>query len=577
MAVAAGREPADLVFRGARLLDVFTATFMESRDVAVADGKIASVLPEAGPAVGPRTRVVDCAGMTLLPGLVEGHTHLFGARYSVEEFLRFAVPRGLTTVVTEITELGSLFGYAGIVGALEVMTGQPIKMFATVPPLVALLPHMESIAPTLEQYRELLARPDVVGLGELYWGPLVRGDERLLNLIETTLEAGKVAEGHAAGCRGARLQAYAAAGISSDHEPITPEEARERLALGQWHLARHGEIRQDLEAFAPLWRDAALDLRRMALATDSVGAEWLFERGTVDHNAREATRLGLEPARAIQMVTLNVAEHFKLDHRLGAIAPGRDADLLVVEDERELRPKQVYSAGQLVAEAGRLVVEPRPASWPRAFFSSVRRRRLPRPDDLRVSAEGATIRRVRAIDCVSGLVTQEAEVELSAVDGQLLADPDGGLLKVAAFDRLLRTEARFVGFLRGYGLRRGAIATSMTWDAQCLVAIGANDRDMALAIDRLIDTQGGASVFVEGALVAEVIAPLGGMTSLDPLPALVERLTHLRQTLQDLGSPWPNPLLTADVLTTASIPFFRITDRGYVRLRTGEQAGLFAG
>jgi adenine deaminase len=482
----------------------------------------------------------------------------------------------LTTVVTEITELGSIFGYAGIVAALEALRDQPIKLFATVPPLVALLPHMEAIAPSLEEYRELLGRPEVVGLGELYWGPLIRGDERLLELVEATLEAGKVAEGHAAGCRGARFQAYAAAGISSDHEPITAEEGRERLELGQWFLSRNGEIRQDLPAYAPLWRDARLDLRRMALATDSVGAEWLLEKGSVDHNAREAIGLGLEPARAIQMVTLNVAEHFRLDHRLGAIAPGRDADLLLVEDERELRPLRVYSGGRLVAERGRLLVEPRPVTWPRGFAGSVRRRRLPRPDDLRVSADGAASRRVRLIECVSGLVTQEAEAELGPVDSELVADPAAGILKVAAFDRLLRTEARFVGFIRGYGLQRGAIATSMTWDAQCLVAIGATDRDMALAIDRLIDTQGGASVFVDGDLVAELIAPLWGTASRAPLPEIAETLAHLRRTLQQLGSPWSNPLLTADVLTTASIPFFRITDRGYVRLRTGEQVGLFA-
>lgn len=574
MDVALGHQPADLVVRSARLLDVFTASFLDRHDIAIADGRIAFVGPSAQHAIGPRTEILDAAGRTVLPGLIEGHTHLFASRYSLEEFLRYAVPGGTTTIITELTELGSVLGYEGIRAALDGLVGQPVKLFATLPPLASLLPHMEAIAPTLEQYRELLARPQVLGLGELYWGNLVRGDRRLLDLVQATLEAGKRAEGHAAGARGAKLQAYVCAGISSDHEPITAEEGLERLRLGQTFMARHGEIRQDLEAIAPIWREGR-DLRRMTLVTDGVGAEQLVEHGYLERNVERAIELGLEPARAIQMVTLNVAEHFKLDADVGSIAPGRCADLLFVPDESTLRPSLVLSDGRIVARDGRLVEQPRPLEWPRRSFVTVRRKRLPRPEDFHVSAEGRATARVRAIECVTGLVTRETEIELPVTADQVQADPPAGILKVAALDRILRTDALFVGFIKGYGLQRGAVASTMTWDSQCLVVIGANDRDLALAADRLYDTQGGACVCADGELLADFEAPLGGLLSLDPMPDIAAALARLRTTLGQLGCPWPKPILTLDVLTTASIPFFRITDRGYVRLRTGEQVGLF--
>lgn len=573
--VALGEQPAELVIRGARVLDGFTAELLPETDVAVAGGRIAFVGTDGGQRIGPETAVIEAEGRALLPGLIEGHTHVFAQAYRLEEFLRYAVPGGTTTVITEITELGSVLGYEGLRQAVDGLAGQPIKLLATLPPLVSLLARWESIAPTLEEYRTLLARPEVLGLGELYWGSLVRGDERLLGLVEATLEAGKVAEGHTAGARGAKLQAYACAGLSSCHEPITAEEGIERLRLGMTFMAREGAIRRDLEAIAPIWREVR-DLRRMTLCTDSVTAEDLLERGSLEHCVRKAIALGLEPARAIQMVTLNVAEHFGIDADLGAIAPGRCADLMLVPDERTIEPSLVLSDGRVVARDGELVAQPRPVEWSRRSFVTVRWRRVPRPSDFAVrtdAADGSRVR-VRAIECVSPLVTQEREVELPVVGGQVRPDPAAGVLKIAAFDRVLRSEARFVGFVKGYGLRAGAVASTMTWDSPCMLAIGADDRDLALAACRMYDIQGGAAVFLNGELLAELAAPLGGFQSQLPIPAVAELEAGIRAVLHDLGCPWPHPLLTLNVMTTAAIPFFRVTDQGYARLRTGEEVGL---
>lgn len=572
MDVALGHQPADLVLRHARVLDVFTAVFLPDHDVVVADGRIAYVGPDGGHAIGPGTEVLDLDGQVLLPGFIEGHTHLFAAPYRLEEFVRHALPRGVTAVVTELTGLGAL-GFDAIRAAVEALADQPIKLFATLPPMVALTESVEAAAPTLEQYRRLLTRPQVVGLGELYWGPLVRGHARAAALIEAALAADKTAEGHTAGARGANLQAYACAGLSSCHEPTSVEEGLERLKLGLTFMAREGEIRQDLETLAPIWAEPR-DLRRMALVSDGIGAADLLERGYLERNVQKAIDLGLEPTRAVQLVTLNVAEHFKLDADLGAIAPGRCADLMLVPDEQTIEPLLVWNDGRLVARAGQPLVEPRPVSWPKRLSVSIRRPRLTRPSDFRIAVAAGPIVRARAIELVSGLVTREVELELAVQDGELRADPGADLLKVAAFERASREGAHFVGLLKGFGLRKGALASSMTWDSRAFVAIGADDRDLALAACRLYDIQGGAVLCADGELLAELETPLGGFQSQASLEVVAASLRQINELLRDLGSPWPDPLLTSRTLTTAAIPFFRITEQGYARLRTGEAVGL---
>ncbi|MBI4491284.1 MAG: adenine deaminase [Chloroflexi bacterium] len=602
MEVALGRAPADLAIRNARVLNVFTGELLAGQDVATRGQHIAYVGPDARFAIGERTKVVEADGQTLLPGFIDGHTHL-ATRYGVEEFVRYAAPGGTTTVITELIELASVSGLQGITAMLDALVDQPIAFFGTLPPLAALAPFMEQPAPSLDQYRALLARDDVVGLGELPWGNLLREvlrpaqderppapgelveppaqvlrpaqDERLLELVVETQRAGRVAEGHSAGARGQRLVAYACAGIGSCHEPITAEEGLERLRLGLHWMAREGEIRRDLEAFAPLWREQRVDLRRFILATDSVGPRRLLEQGYLDQAVRRAIALGLDPIKAVQAVTLNVAEHYRLDHLLGAIAPGRRADLVLAPDLRDLRAGAVYSRGRLVARDGALVVEPRPTSFPRRMLVSVRRPRLLTPADFRVPAHGAARARVRAIELVTHLVTREAEVSLATEAGEVRPNPEQDVLKVAAIHRSGKSADLFVGFIRGFGLRAGALATSMAWDSQCMIVVGADERDMARAADRLIDVQGGAAVFAHGELLAEFQAPIGGIISPAPLPEIVRDPDAVARALRHQGSRLEDPLLAADVLTTAAIPHLRITERGYVRLKDGALLGLW--
>jgi adenine deaminase len=517
--------------------------------------------------------VIEADGQTLAPGFLDTHCHTLATRYSVPEFLRYAIPGGTTTIVTETIELGSVFGLRGIDAALEAIRDQPIKILATIPALAAVQPFMENVAPRLEEYRQLLARPEVVGVGEVYWGNLQRDEGRLRRLIEAAIIQGKTAEGHSAGARGAKLQAYACEGISSCHEPITAEEGLARLRLGFHFMIRDGEIRQDLEAIAPLWSQP-VDHRRMILVTDSVGAERLVDDGYIERNVRRAIDLGLDPVKAIQMVTINPAEHFRLDLHLGAIAPGRCADMVLLPDVRTIRPSWVMSDGRIIARDGEMLVEPRQPEFPSDFHHSVRLDRQLTESDFAVVLEDGATRRVRVIDYVTGLVTQEGEATVRGSDG--VAEPlDPGLCALASIDRIRGSHERFLGWARGYGLQAGAVATSWAWDSGSMLILGANRADMALAANRLMDLNGGAVVAVNGEIVAEVPAPIGGIMSEAPMNELVQQLRALKGKLRELGCQWPDPLLAVDVLSTAAIPHFRITDRGYARVRDGSRASLW--
>ncbi|MDR5710235.1 MAG: adenine deaminase C-terminal domain-containing protein [Armatimonadota bacterium] len=577
MRVAQGLEPADLVVCGAVVVNVYTGELHPDSVIATSGDRIAYVGPPLEGLAGETTQVLDAEGRYAVPGLIDGHTHLLGARYCPEEALPYILASGTTSVVTELAELASVAGLLGIRAGMEAVRDQPVKVFVTLPPLAGAASFMEDVAPEVETYRGLMQRPEVVGLGEVYWGNLVlREDPRILELVWVAREAGKVVEGHGAGARGGRLAAYAAAGITSCHEPITAEEVLERLRMGYRTMVREGKVRQEMEAVAPVWREGGVDLRRLCLVTDSVAADQLLEQGYMDHLLRKAIRLGMDPVRAVQAVTLNVAEHFRLDHLIGGLAPGRYADFVLTPDLRDFRAEVVVANGRVVAEGGRALVPFRPPRYPEALYRTVPSACLVPPDALRVPAPGRKgAVRVRAIRMVTHLVTQEAVVELP-VDGEAVRiPPDADVAFVAAVDRVSEPGRAFVGFVQGLGMRAGGHATTMAWDAHCLVAVGRSPEDMALAIRRVVEMQGGCAVTAQGEVLAELPAPVAGVVSTLPLGEVARREREVDRALRDLGVHSPRPSLTIDILTAAAIPHLKVSERGYVWVRDGRVVGLW--
>ncbi len=555
---ALGWEPPDTVVANATVFDSVSGEFLPEHALWLKDGRIARVTAAAEPAPAG-AEILDASGLTLVPGLIDGHAHLI--RLFVPEFVRALLPTGVTSVVIEAMEYGATGGLAGIRPFIEALRGQPLRLFYTAPALCGLTEEEEPAPLQPQELDELLADPLCLGLGEVYWSnALLPGPQgvRVRELIARTLSAGKVVEGHTAGAKGARLDAYTALGVSSCHEPISVEEALEVYRRGLLVMIRHGGIRRDLERLRPLF-DMPLDFRRFALVTDGMDPERLTTRGYLDQVVREALDLGIAPHIVYRMASTNVAEHFRLEGRLGHLAPGRSADLVAISAPGEFRPVFVMVGGRLVFDRDEVLARPRPTPVAPAFVQTLgvdpeRALHLAGPPPSPPAAGS-----VRAIEHVTNLVTREIVVTHREARAR-------ELVPVLALERT-RGEQAFWGFLAGFGLREGAYATTTTWDTPDLVVVGRDEPSVRTALGRLVEN-GGGGVFARGDdVVAESRAPICAVASLDTAERVRADLRELADALAKAGVPWEDPLLAVDTLTTPAIPHLRITHRGYVRLK----------
>jgi adenine deaminase len=553
--VALGRTAPDTIIKNGRLFNVFTREFIDRQSIWIKQGMIACVGSDSGSADSGGTRVIDADGMVLLPGLIEGHTHILSSRYSIEEFVRYAIPSGLTTAITEAAEYLVVAGKDGLDYVLGGVKNQPIRIYCTLPPLCGLTPSEEIHALENADILSFLEDPSCLGIGEIYWGNLLlegHQGERCRELAALALERGKTVEGHTAGASGKKLQAYSCFGISSCHEPITEEDVLERLRLGYWVMIREGYVRKELEGVKGIFKKE-IDFRRLSLVTDGVDPAGFLEEGSLDAALRRAMKLGAPPDLAYQMVTLNAAEHFHLDHLIGSLSPGKMADIVISPSPEDFEPQLVMCNGKVLFENGKRLAEPEKIYFPERMFKTVQtgNYRLPYLPD-----KG----KARAMHLVTRLVTQEKIVDLDA-------PPDAGDLNmIFALDRLGSGHS-FMGYLKGFGLREGAYGTTMAWDTRDLIVVGCDYVSMSTVIDRLREI-GGGGVFASGKeTVAEFPAPICGISSTKPMKTIRDETRRLDDALRQRGVPWETPILTVDTLGTGAIPHFRINHNGYVRLK----------
>ncbi|MCP4694191.1 MAG: adenine deaminase, partial [Desulfobacterales bacterium] len=379
-----GLEPADLVIENARVLNVYTGEILDHLTVGVKGAWIAYVGEPMKSLAGPDTEVIDAGGKVVAPGLIDGHTHLAWL-YSPEEFLKHAMAGGTTTIITETMEPYPVSGFEGVVDFLEALKDQPVKILATAPAMVSISRAVRGIS--MVCLKKLLARDDIVGLGESYWQGIFQEPDLFIPILRETLAAGKILEGHSAGARRSRLNAYAGVGPSSCHEPIDADQVLERLRLGLHVMAREGSIRRDLEKIVKI-KETGVSLRRLTLVSDGVTPTDLTEKGYMEFIVQKAIDLGFDPVSAIRMATLNVAEHFSLDDQIGGVAPGRCADMLILPDIRTIKPEYVISNGRIIARDGAILASPRPHRFSGASWSSIRIRKKFAPSDFVIPAEG---------------------------------------------------------------------------------------------------------------------------------------------------------------------------------------------
>jgi adenine deaminase len=579
--LARGDEPADLVLRSARLVNVFTGEIYPT-DVAIAGGTIVGLGDSQGYA--GRTEI-DLAGRYLCPGFIDAHVHVESAMVPPREFARAVLPHGVTTVVTDPHEIANVLGLDGIRFMLENARGSRLSMFVNAPSCVPATPLATSRA-ALEagDLTALLNEPAVLGLAEVMNFPgVVNADPGILAKLRAF--DGRVIDGHCPLLAGRALNAYVIAGIGSDHECSELEEAREKLRLGMTLFLREASHARNLRSLLPLVTPA--NERRLCLCTDDRQPPDLLAEGSIDHLIRIAISEGVDPVTAIRMATLNPAEYFRL-HDRGAVAPGRRADLVIFERLDDLRPERVYVAGELAAREGELLPESNRDGQDKqdeevgrfqfqsclscpSLFNSVR------VDWSRVGlAIPASGRRLRVIGArPNQLLTDALVMDACLAAGRAVADPARDLLKMAVIERHGRSGTVGLGFVHGIGLAHGAIAGTVAHDHHNLVVIGADDVSMLTAA-RAVAAAGGGQAAAQGETALALLPlPIAGLMSDQPIEQVRDSLDALIAAAHRLGSPLRDPFMAMSFLALEVIPELKLTDQGLVDVNHSTVVPLF--
>jgi adenine deaminase len=558
LAVARGDEPADLVVRGGRVLSAFTREWLEA-DVAIADGYVAGLGEYEG------RDELDAGSRFVVPGFVDAHMHLESPKLLPDELARLILPLGTTTVVADPHELANVLGTDGVHWLLDFCAGVPLDVYfmasSCVPASRFESPRRALTAGDLEG---LLRRRRVLGLAEMMNFPgVIAGDES--ELTKLGLAGATHVDGHAPGVLGKQLNAYAAAGIRSDHEALTVEEGRERLRAGMWLLIREASMARNLQALLPLVRE--FGTARIAFCTDDKDPDDIAERGHVNGMVRDAIAAGIDPADALVLASLNGALWHGLSH-LGAIAPSYQADLLLLPDLERIEPEVVLKAGQPVGEISRSEVP----EWVKHTV------RVGKVEAERFRIAWHDTREARVIGLVPDqVVTESLREEPTVRDGSAVPDPKRDLGKIAVVERHLGTGRIGLGFVRGFGLQRGALGSTVAHDAHNIVVVGMNDTDMARAVERLAELGGGIVAVEDGDVLAELALPVGGLLSDGPLAEVVERSRACTDAAEGLGCTGSTPFLTMSFLALSVIPSLKITDQGLVDVDRFELVPLEAG
>lgn len=567
--MARGDAEPDLVITGGSVLSVFTGEVFQA-NVAIAEGYVAGV----GEYDGPRT--YDASGQVVIPGFVDGHCHIESSKLSVPEFARAVLARGTTSVVVDPHELANVLGLAGIEYVLDAGRAVPLGVYVTLPSCVPASP-FESPAGPLEacDLTELLRRDGVVGLAEMMNYPAaIAGEPSVVSKMAAT--GYRHVDGHAPGVAGRALNAYLVSGPSSDHECTTLEEALEKRRLGMWIMIREATMIHNLVDLLPLIHGYGTE--NCMFVTDDREVGTLLDEGHMNSMVRKAVAHGLAAGDAVKLASLQVARYHGL-HARGAVAPGYAADLLIVPDLETFEPAAVFKDGTVVAERGQVVDFPAPA-LPTHVRGTVRVA-APAADTFVIPYRGEVS--IRVVELIRDqVVTRAATARPTVRDGQIVADPDRDLAKLAVLERHHATGRVGTGFVRGFGLRRGAFASTIAHDAHNIAVVGMDDVSMATCVRRLAEMGGGLVVADRDAILGELPLEIAGLMSECPAAEVAARLDALERVLATLGGsaagrpPLANPFMYLGFLALSVIPELRVTDRGIVDVRRFEIVPLGA-
>ena len=572
-AVATGRTPADTVIRGGKLINVCTAEILEGQDIAIAEGRIALV-GDASHCIGENTKVIDAKGQYISPGFMDGHIHIESSMLSVREYAKAVLVHGTTGIYPDPHEICNVLGVDGVKCMIEDSKTTPLKCMFVMPSCVPAVPGFEDTGSFVgpEQVAEAMQWEEMTGLGEMmnFPGILYCGDHAQ-DIVGETLKAGKIATGHySLPETGSGLNGYIASGMRCCHESTRWEDALEKMRRGMYAQLREGSAWHDLHEVAKAITQHKVDSRYACLISDDTHPHTLIAKGHLDYIVKRAIEEGIDPVTAIQMVTINAAQCFQMDHDLGSIAPGKCADIVFIEDLKDIRVSFVMIDGDVVAEEGKLLADIPVYEYPDWAVNSMHVGKEITVDTFRLDAPaGKDEATVRVIEVSAGKVPdKEVHAVLKVQDGQLKSDVAQDVLKTFVFERHHETGTVGKGFVKGFGIEKGAMASTVAHDAHNLLVVGTNDEDMVLAANTLIACGGGMAAVCDGKVLGCVPLPIAGLMNSKPVEEMSDMVAQLEKAWVEIGCDMPSPFMTMALIPLACLPELRLTNRGLVDCTT---------
>ena len=569
IAVAAGREQADRVFRNCKLVNVQTREVLDGWQVAIAEGRFAYVGADASHCIGEDTEIFDVNGRYLIPGLCDGHMHIESGMLTPAEFAAAVIPHGTTTMFTDPHEIANVLGLEGVRMMHDEALMQPVNIFTQMPSCAPSAPGLETTGFEIsaEDVAEAMGWPGIIGLGEMMNFPgVINGDTQMLAEMAETMNAGKTVGGHyASPDRGPAFSAYVAGGAADDHEGTAEDDALARVRNGMRSMMRLGSAWYDVETQITAITERGIDPRNFILCTDDCMAETLVNDGHMNRVVRHAIDCGCDPLIALQMATINTATHFGLERELGSIAPGRRADMIITSDLKTLPIEHVIARGKTVAKDGKITVDCPHYDWPDSARQTVHLGKPLEEKDFDILApKGKNTVMTRVIGVVENQApTKALNFELPVIEGCVKAS--GDVCQIALVERHRATGHVSNGFVSGFGYTGNmAIASTVAHDSHHMIVVGTSHADMALAANRLGEVGGGVTVFKDGQELALVELPIGGLMSDQPAAEVAARAAKMIEAMVACGCNLNNAYMQHSLLALVVIPELRISDLGLV-------------
>ena len=566
-AVAIGDKAADLVLENCSLVNVYTGEILPETQVAISKDRIAYVGEDASHTKGKKTVVINLEKKFITPGFADSHIHI-DQFFSPAEFVKKSLLCGVTSLFADSVDIVSTCGFSGFKEFIKMTSGLPARFFHVVPggtPVDRKFSHVKSLSPTEE--KSALRMPGVLGLGEVFsWTKVTKRDSKTMKTLSTMLENNCVINGHTAGMSGKKLNAYVSSGILSCHEPINFEQVIERLRLGMWIMIREGSIRRDIKDIIPLVLANKTNKDRLMFCSDGLDPIHITKFGHIDHCIREAVKLGLNLTDAISMASKNCFDYYNMGMDLGGIAPGKLADILVFDDLMKLKPKKIFVGGMLVLSNGTIVSKIKKHPVPKWMTKTVKLNKFTE-DNFSIKSHSDLVD-VNVIDMKTEIITKKGHETLSVKDENVIPSYDKDVWKVAAFDRTFGSTKHAVGFLKNFGPRIGAFASTWSFHENNMIVIGSNEKDMAIAANSLLRTQGGMVVVYKGKILSSMPLQMAGIMSTDSFEKTSKNFSDINNMLLDSGCKFKKPHLIPLFLPFLALPEIRILYQGIIDVKS---------